>query len=136
MNQRQYVGHFRGCHSSLIDSFLQQCFGVSLALFSCFEADVFEYYLNAYHRRGVGNALPHHACTEYAHLLGFLWGNILGSRGTTIDLVHLEKERIDHIFGLGRERKFGQATTLNAHCCLKIHCESLDCNIKNLLGGR
>ena len=115
---------------------MKQRFCVRLALFCGFQTNVFKHDLNPHHGRGISDPLPHHTRAQHTNLLGFLWGNVFGTRGTTIDLVHLEEERIDHVFSLGCQRKLGQTPTLDTHRRFKIDRKRLHCHVKNLFGRR
>ena len=115
---------------------MKQRFCVRLTLFCGFQTNVFEHDLNAHHGGGISDPLPHHARAQHSNLFRFLWGDIFGTRGTTIDLVHLEEERIDHVLSLGRKRKLGQTPALDTHRRFKIDRKRLHCHVKNLLGSR
>ena len=135
MNQGQDFCHLLRSHSTFVNSLLKQRFCVRLTLFCGFQTNVFKHDLNPHHGRGISDPLPHHTRAQHTNLLGFLWGNVFGTRGTTIDLVHLEEERIDHVLSLGRKRKLGQTPALDTHRRFEIDRKRLHSHVKNLFGS-
>ena len=123
-------------HAAALHALLKQALCVGFALLCRLLRDIFEDHLDARHGRHIGNALPHHARAQYAHLLSGLGLNIFGARGTAVNLIQIEEKRVDHVLRHRRERQFGQAAALDPHSGIKIHAHGRHRHIQNLHRSR
>jgi len=135
-NQLEYGLRFLFGHAAPLHALGHQLLGVGLTLVRRLLGNILQDDFNTSHGGDIGDALPHHARSQHTHFAGFLGFYIRRPGCPTVDLVHLEEEGVNHVFGLGSQGQISQTPALDAHGRLKIDAHGSHCNIKDLCRGR
>jgi hypothetical protein len=113
-------------HGALRHALLEDLGGVGLALLGALERDVLQHTGDAHGGRGVGDALPHHASAQDAHLLGERLRDVLRTAGAAADLLQVEEERLDHVLRDAAGGELHEVAALDALRGVEVHLRALD----------
>ena len=126
MNERQQRLLLVCGHAALVHALLGEFLAVGFAFFRSFQIHVFQHRGNAPAGLRVGDARAHHARAQNADLLRFVTWHSLGTALTTLDAVHVEEKRVDHVARHLTGHQTRQVTAFDAHGGVEVHHRAFD----------
>ena len=114
-----------GSHAALFDAVIREFLRIGLAQVGLFACDILEHRADATAGLRPGDTRAHHAGTQDADFLGFVFGIEFGPRLPALDRIHVEK-RGDHGACIAAHEQLGEVTRLNTQGGVQIDLQTFD----------
>ena len=123
-------------HAAAVHTRLRDPGAVGFAGLGFFQAHVLEHGGNTTAGLRIRDPGTHHAGTHHTHFERCVTWYTFGAGLSRLDRVHIEKERVDHVFRHRACDKSGEVTALNTQRGIEINLRPFDHRCQCIFGGR